>query len=1074
MVSEKFKLSGFETVFAEVVSQAEAFDLVAQAVETTTNGLVIASALQAGFPIIYASEAFRSFTGYSAGEILGQNCRFLQGPGTDPKTVEAIRDALHAGRAFRGEILNYRKNGEPFWNLLRIEPLFNEDKLEYFVGVQTDITAQKHAEQSLRQYESIFNSSSDLMSLVSKDFKYLAVNQAYLDSYGKTKEAIVGHYINELHGDALFFKQKPTLECAFAGESVQVQHWINPPGQAPRYIDVKVTPYEDEASNVQGAVVSTRDITTLKKIEETLEQYQVILSLSSDLMALVDTEYHYLAVNDAYVKKFGKAREEILGKQIEETHGPAFELYIKPLLDRCLAGETIHDQHWIYPPKGEPRFLDVEQVPYRDADGAIIGAVVSTRDITDLKKAEQALGQANAIIAQSSDRISIINTDYHYRFTNVRNLEYYGKDTHEIIGKDIAEIIGQERFKDHTQGYLDLCFKGERVNYQTWSPKGEYLDILMEPYSEADGQISGAIVTLRDITHKRRAQEALAKSEIRFRDFAEIAADFLWETDADLCFTYLSEQQERITSYPAQRWLEQSYLDYLEVLVEDESIRKLHRQSLLENLSIDVELPLKRPDGTIRMVRTVAKPTFDSQGDFKGYRGIGRDVTEAHLLTQQLEYQATYDGLTGLVNRQTFDRRLEGALHKAKDKQQHHVLCYIDLDQFKIVNDTVGHAAGDELLQQVSALLQSNIRSSDTLARLGGDEFGLLLENCPLNKGITIAEKMVADLRDYSFCWQDRRFKIGASIGVVAVNPESESSVQLMSQADVACYAAKDGGRNRVHVYQTDSSHLSEQHAELMRVSDIRSALQEDRFCLYYQYITPLNSAGGLAPYYELLLRLKDERGKLVSPGAFIPAAERYNLMNEIDRWVIRTALVEQQDLFAQLNQGYIAINLSGTSLNDETLLAFVKEQFAQSRLVPERICFEITETAVIRNLSEALTFINAMRELGCKFALDDFGSGLSSFAYLKRFNVDFLKIDGNLVRDMTVDYTDQVMVSAINEIGHAMNISTIAEFVETEDDITLLKTLQVDYAQGFAISRPEPLETLTKFFRKDGVISRR
>ena len=931
-----------EVILQETETPEKDLSLITRAFETATNGIVISDASRAGLPIIYASQSFYEFTGYDIEEVIGQNCRFLQGQGTNPQTVATICQALQNQQSFQGEILNYRKNGEPFWNLLRIEPIFSQGKLKYFIGVQTDITAQKQTEEKLRQFEKIFNSASDMTSLVSKDFIYLAVNQAYLDNYERKHADIVGLHIKDLHGEEFFTERRGSLERVFAGECLQVQDRIQLPGRPPCYIDVKITPYEDELGIVQGAVISTRDITALKKAEEALGQYKVIMSLSNDFMSLVDCNYHYLAISDSYLKRFGKPREAIVGKHIASVHGELiFNSYFKASLDRCLAGECVQDQHWVYP-QGNACFVDTEKIPYRDENGNIIGAVISAHDITDLKKIEQ----------------------------------------------------------------------------------------------------------------------ELSKSEARFKDFAEIAADFLWETDENLNFTYLSEQQEYITKYNAKQWLGQSYLEFLKILVIDEELCKKQQQLALQHKPFNLELPLQRSDGTVLIVRNIAKPVI-VQNEFKGYRGIGRDVTEAHTLAKQLEHQANYDSLTGLVNRRAFDSLLEQALSKAKNNQQQHVLCYIDLDQFKVVNDTIGHAAGDELLKQVSALLKSNIRSSDALARLGGDEFALLMKNCPLNKGLTIADKLIADLHDYSFCKQKRRFKIGASIGLVPITSETESTAQILLQADIACYAAKDGGRNRVHVYNNKDNTVSERHAELTRVSDLRNALQENLFCLYYQYVKPLNESNGLEPYYELLLRLKDKDGNLVLPGNFIPAAERYNLMADIDKWVIQTVLVKMQDLFAKLSSGCIAINLSGTSLNDQKLLEFVKQQFQQSHILPKRICFEITETAAISSLNEALNFIEEMREFGCQFALDDFGSGLSSFAYLKRFEVDYLKIDGNLVRDMTIDYTDQAMVKAINDIGHTMKIHTIAEFVETDADIALLKQLKVDYAQGYGVSRPAPLETL-------------
>ena len=1040
----------------------EVIQFIQYGVSISTDGLLIADAREQGFPIMYASQAFSALTGYSQQEIIGRSCSILQGIDTNPDTVNSIRDALKTGQSFKGELRNYRKDGTLFWNLLRIEPIYIENELRYFIGIQTDITSLKETQEQLYRIENIFNHSDDLMFLVDTAFHYVEVNDACQEAFGKQRHEIIGKHIKDVHDEALFQERKPGLERAFKGEFVVTQ--VRPPN-TDRIFDVHVSPYYNQQSQIIGAVVIIRDISRLLETQEALTRYEVILSHSSDLMALAGHNGRYLAINDAYVKMFGVPREDILGKHVFEfIHEDLVDIEKTERLkyfNLCLEGETQRYQHWIYPPDAEARFLDVKLVPFRDNDGTIIGVVISTRDITDFKNTQIRLELANALIAQSSDRISIVDRNYRYIFTNA-NIRHYEKPQPEnLIGLHLRDVIGDEAFESRVKGYMARCFQGERINYQSWFTPTTYVDILMEPYRDENGFIMGAIFLLRDITQTHQAQLALQASETRFRDFAEIAADFFWETNAEHTLTYLSEQQAIVTQYPTELWLHRPLLDFLEVLIPDATTKEQQWQAIQNHQVIDTERSFKRLDGETRVVRTVAKPVFDEQGAFKGYRGIGRDVTQSHELAKQLEYQATYDALTGLVNRREFDLRLDGALRMAREHNQQHVLCYLDLDQFKIVNDTVGHVAGDELLKQVSAILQPHVRASDTLARLGGDEFAVLLNNCPLATGVTIAENLIKELRDYSFNWQGRRFKISASIGVIEITAKTHSREQLMSQADVACYAAKDQGRNRVHAYRTDGHSTNKHHAELMRVNDIRSGLQNKRFRLYYQTILPLNNDNQLLPYYEVLLRLNDKDGNVVSPGTFIPAAERYNLMNDIDKFVIQQTLVTQQDLFNQLPYGYIAINLSGTSLNDPDLLNYVKTQFKHSSLAPERICFEITETAVISNLGEALLFIEAMRTLGCKFALDDFGSGLSSFAYLKRFDVDFLKIDGYLVRDMSTDYADQVMVRAINEIGQAMNIHTIAEFVETQTDIELLKKLHVTYAQGYAISRPLPLESL-------------
>ncbi|MBI5752813.1 MAG: EAL domain-containing protein [Hydrogenophilales bacterium] len=432
--------------------------------------------------------------------------------------------------------------------------------------------------------------------------------------------------------------------------------------------------------------------------------------------------------------------------------------------------------------------------------------------------------------------------------------------------------------------------------------------------------------------------------------------------------------------------------------------------------------------------------------------------------TTRLSYQAAHDTLTGLPNRREFELRVERALTGAREQHQTHTLCYLDLDQFKVVNDTSGHVAGDELLRQLAVLLQGKLRDRDTLARLGGDEFGVLLENCNLEQAQPIAEVLRQMVKEFRFVWHDKPFMIGVSIGLVAITGESESLSALFSSADAACYAAKDRGRNRVHVYEEEDIELVRRRGEMQWVGRITRAMEENRLRLFVQPIVPLFPSPDADVHYEMLLRMLDDDGHMILPMAFIPAAERYNLMTSIDRWVISAAFSTFHQLFPVVTGGgksICTVNLSGHTLCDEHFLDFVERQFSINHVPYESICFEITETAAITNLTEAIEFIRVLKAKGCKFSLDDFGSGLSSFTYLKNLPVDFLKIDGAFVKDMETDPMDRAMVESINHLGHVMGLKTIAEFVESEQIMEHLKAIQVDYVQGDWIKAPQPLSSL-------------
>ena len=466
---------------------------------------------------------------------------------------------------------------------------------------------------------------------------------------------------------------------------------------------------------------------------------------------------------------------------------------------------------------------------------------------------------------------------------------------------------------------------------------------------------------------------------------------------------------------------------------------------------------LIRRDGNELYIESCASPIRDGAGNVSGGVLVFHDVSESRELNRKLSYHASHDILTGLVNRREFESRLERAMKSARAREASFALCHIDLDQFKIINDNCGHSAGDALLGQVGALLKSKIRWRDTVSRLGGDEFGVLLESCSLEEAVRNAEALREAIRNYKFVWEERTFRLGASIGVVPMSPENEDVAALLSAADSACAAAKENGRNRIYSFQENDIDLMRRRREMQWAARINNALEDGRFEIFRQVIQPLQHAHEHGLHYELLLRMRDEAGKIVAPDQFIVAAERYGLTPNIDRWMIEHALrwlVSEADEREKLE--LCSINLSGQSLGDDKFLPFVIDQFHRSGIDASKICFEITETAAIASFSQANRFIHALKELGCRFALDDFGTGLSSFGYLKHFPVDFLKIDGSFVKEILHDPIDREMVRSINEIGHLTGKQTIAEFAENVEIIEMLRSLGVDYAQGYGIATPQ------------------
>jgi diguanylate cyclase (GGDEF)-like protein/PAS domain S-box-containing protein len=622
--------------------------------------------------------------------------------------------------------------------------------------------------------------------------------------------------------------------------------------------------------------------------------------------------------------------------------------------------------------------------------------------------------------------------------------------------EDMSRV--QSAIRDHVAGKSPIFESVHRMKHRS----GDWRWVVSRAKARVDehGRLLRLVGVELDITERKLYEEALFREKESAQITLQSIGDGVITTDANSTVDYINPVAEQLTGWRLEdamgRPIEEIYRAFHEETCEP-----------LENpLSVSIRRtrPIKsvrpmlliRRDGNELYVESTAAPIRDGAGAVSGGVLVFHDVTESRELNRRLSYHASHDLLTGLVNRREFESRVERALKSAKARESSYALCYLDIDQFKIINDTCGHSAGDVLLGQVGALLKSKVRWRDTLARLGGDEFGILLEACSLDEALRTAEVLREAVRNFRFTWEDRVFRLGASVGVVPIAADNEDVASIISAADSACAAAKEGGRNRVHSFAENDIELMRRRREMQWAARINAALEEGRFELYRMTIQPLQRPEPGA-HYELLLRMRDESGRMVSPDNFIAAAERYGLTPAIDRWVIENALrwlVSEADEREKL--AMCSINLSGQSLGDDKFLPFVIEQFQKSGIDAAKICFEITETAAVASFSQANRFIQALKELGCRFALDDFGTGLSSFGYLKHFPVDFLKIDGSFVREILHDPIDREMVRSINEIGHLTGKKTIAEFAENAEIIQMLTSLGVDYAQGYGIAQPQ------------------
>jgi diguanylate cyclase (GGDEF)-like protein/PAS domain S-box-containing protein len=583
--------------------------------------------------------------------------------------------------------------------------------------------------------------------------------------------------------------------------------------------------------------------------------------------------------------------------------------------------------------------------------------------------------------------------------------------------------------------------------------------------------LAGGFIALLVVRQVTRTENALQIEKELAQVTLHSIGDGVITTDAQERVEYLNPIAERYTGWSTEA-ARGKPLDEVFHITDELTTRSADLQSQASDKAEQgapeaVSVQLVDRDGKECPIRYSRAPIRNRDGSTAGTIVVFHDISQIRAMAQQLIWQASHDALTGLVNRREFERRLTDLIETARSKDLEHALMFMDLDNFKAVNDTCGHAAGDELLRQLTAVMMTRMRGSDTLARLGGDEFGALLESCPPEQAVRIANAMRETIREFRFVWETKTFSVGVSIGLVPLAGDSELNNvnEVLNAADACCYEAKNKGRDRVQFYRPQDRDPSDKHSELQLVSQINRAFELGRFRLYRQRIAPLGAGAEHEPQYEVLVRMLDNSGALVPPTAFMPTAERYNLLTSIERWVI-SSLVEflhrqwKADAISHApgTSGYYAVNLSGASINDKSFPDFLRNLLTRYQLPPGLLCFEITETTAISNLSKAAELMHEMKGMGCRLSLDDFGTGMSSFAYLKYLPVDYLKIAGMFVQDMADDPMDYAIVDSINRISHILGMKTVAESVENAVTLEQITELGIDYAQGYFIAEPEDL----------------
>jgi diguanylate cyclase (GGDEF)-like protein/PAS domain S-box-containing protein len=584
----------------------------------------------------------------------------------------------------------------------------------------------------------------------------------------------------------------------------------------------------------------------------------------------------------------------------------------------------------------------------------------------------------------------------------------------------------------------------------------EPLGYITKPFKERELYSTIDIALFKSAMDKR-----LQKQERLFSAILHSINDAIIATDTNMAVNFLNPAAEEIVGCEEAQAKGRRVAELLEVESPRSSGDMFEMGPEGERAFFFNEARIRNRNGQVIIADGSVTRIHEKENASEGFLVTLRDVTEIKRLSDTISYQASHDSLTGLSNREEFSFKLTEILKNLKGTDNRQVLLLIDVDRFKAVNDAYGPLAGDELLRQVAGHIQANISRKDVSARIGGDEFAIILRDCELQDGIDVARRVQEAVQASKFVWQSGAFPVSLAIGAVPLDRDSRDTHAVLASADDACHLAKEEGGNKISVFKEDDSKFQKRRGEMEWITKINKAVDESRFVLYHQPIVPLDEGAGLEAKAEILIRLVNEDGSIAGPGDFIPAAERYNLMPLIDRWVVRNSMAAYRTLTdrgAPVSRGIISVNLSGPSLLDEELIGIIIAEAKANRLAPESICFEITETAAIQNLSSAIRFMTTLKDEGFTFALDDFGSGFSSFGYLKNLPVDYLKIDGSFVQSIDESLISYAMVESINSIGHVMGIKTIAEFVKSPEIKKRLQDIGVDYAQGYEIAKPSPL----------------
>lgn len=960
---------------------------------------------------------------------------------------------------------------------------------ETFRMREQTMAASQAAQDELRareaSYRAIVEDQTELISLARPDGTLEFINGAYARHYGIDPVKAIGtnlfDYVHDKDRDAVraHLARVCDAQAVFRGENRTrsasgQEHWMAWTNR----------PLLDGTGRVTAIHSVGFDITDYKATQAALEDSKAHLSAMYErtpaMLYSVDAQGRMLTVSDTWLSKLGYTRQEVIGRPSKEFLAPgSYERVRAVALPAYFAtGHCSNVEYQLLRKDGGRMDVRLSAIMERDAQGQHLRSIAILEDVTarHAVEAELRAQRERLALATQSNEIGIwelslpdgklVWSEEMFHIFGCARQDFHGhlSDWERCLHPEDVHMAQQE-FKDALAGHKPVDFDF-RVMHGDGSTRYVYARATI--FRNEQGEPIRVLGANYDVTERKRMERELAEKHELLRVTLHSIGDAVITTDAQGRVQWLNPVAERMTAWHTEA---ARGLPIREVFrVVDEHTRLPAPCPVGRCLSGEDDAPqcqhtqLISRDGSEYGIEDSAAPILDDAGTVLGAVLVFHDVTEQRRMGHEMRFRATHDELTGLYNRTEFEQRLQAALDKCHDEGSKHAMMYIDLDQFKLVNDACGHAMGDQLLCQVTTLLQTCVRTRDTLARLGGDEFGVILEHCDVEQAQRVAQKICDAMDDFRFVHEGRRFRIGTSIGLVPIDQRWSNISLVLQAADSACYAAKEAGRNRVHAWFDTDQALKARRGEMQWASRIEQAIDDDRFVLFAQRITPLNPpAPGEPPHRihaEVLLRLRDDEGKLIPPGAFLPAAERFHLASRIDRWVVRSVFQwMSQHSEAMAGVATVSVNLSGQSIGDRAFHRFVAEQVASTPFNVRQLCFEVTETAAITNLTDATAFITEMRRLGVRISLDDFGAGSSSFGYLKSLTVDYLKIDGQFIKTLTESALDKAAVSCFQNVAQVLGIQTIAEFVEDEATVAELRRIGVDHAQGYLMHRPEPIE---------------